>query len=298
MTMRIIHGFAPGAVSRSAVAIGNFDGIHRGHQAIIDRVVRSAGEFSAEPVVVTFEPLPREHFLGPAAPPRLTDLRAKAGVLADLGVTTMLCARFDAAFAALTPEAFVERVLVGALGAKAVVVGADFRFGHRRAGDVTVLARLGERHGFRVIEPPVVADEAGRISSTRVRAALGAGDLDAAAALLGRPYTVSGRVRYGDALGRKLGFRTANLVPKHPLALADGVYAVRVWRTDGSVHVGAAHWGRKRRLEVHLLDYEGDLYGERLFVEFERYLRPDRDFEDQEGLRKQMAVDVDEVRGR
>lgn len=294
--MRIIHDFAPGSVARSAIAIGNFDGVHRGHQAVVDRLVAAAGAHDAEPVVVTFEPLPREFLLGAAAPPRLTGLRGRLEVLANLGVGTVLVARFDRAFAELTPEAFVERVLVAALGAKSVVVGGDFRFGHQRAGDFDRLVRLGDRHAFEVIEAPTVSDSAGRISSTRVRAALGAGDLEAAAELLGRPYTVTGRVRYGDALGRELGFPTANLVPERPLAIADGVYAVRVRREDGTTHAGAAHWGRKRRLEVHLLDYEGDLYGERLVVEFGRFLRPDREFADLDRLKGQMVKDVEEVR--
>lgn len=296
MTMRIIHGSAPGAVARSTVAIGNFDGVHRGHQAVVDRLIGAAGALDAEPAVLTFEPLPRELLLGAAAPPRLTDLRGRVEVLANLGVGTVLVVRFDRAFAGLTPEAFVERVLAAALGAKAVVVGADFRFGYQRAGDIVRLARLGDRYGFEVIEAPEVSDGHGRISSTRVRAALGVGDLDAATEMLGRRYTVSGRVRYGDAFGRELGFPTANLVPKRPLALADGVYAVRVRREDGSVYTGAAHWGRKRRLEVHLLDYEGDLYGERLVIEFERFVRPDREFADQDGLREQMADDIEVVR--
>lgn len=303
MTMRIISGFSGRAPRPAAVAIGAFDGVHRGHAAVIGEAVTAGGETGATPTVATFEPLPREHFLGAGAPPRLTGFRDRVMAFAGLGVEQVCRLRFDSRFAALAAAEFVERVLVESLRASVVVVGEGFRFGHERAGDVATLEDLGARHGFRVRAVATLEDADGRVSSTRIRTALGIGDVAAANSMLGRRYSVSGLVRYGDGRGRGLGFPTANLVPARPLALADGVYATTVTCPGGAIYKGAAHWGPRtmlggteRRLEVHLLDFDGDLYGRRVCVEFVRFVRKDRAFEGVEGLKRQMEADVIDVR--
>lgn len=279
----------------SAVAIGNFDGVHRGHQAVLARLCEQAQTLSAVPTVVSFEPLPHEYFLGADAPPRLLTLRDKAAALGSFGIECVVCLRFDAALAALEPHAFVGRVLVDGLRAKAVVVGDDFRFGHRRRGDFGLLSSLGEEFGFATLSTATAVGGGERISSTRIRESLAAGDLDGAADLLGRRYAVSGRVRRGEALGRRLGFPTANIMPRRRLALADGVYAVTVRRRDGGRHAGAAYWGRGR-LEVHLLDFDADLYGECLNVEFDRFVRADEKIEKLDDLKSRIRQDVEAIR--
>lgn len=281
----------------SAVTIGNFDGVHRGHQAVLARLCSHARRLAVEPTVVTFEPLPAEYFSGAAAPPRLQSLRDKVAALAAYGVTRVLCLRFDASLAGLDAHAFVERVLVAGLGARAVLIGDDFRFGRERTGDIALLRALGDAHGFSAESAETCTDDAGRISSTRIRALLQAGRPEDAAVLIGRPYTLSGRVVRGDALGRRLGFPTANLVPRVRLALRHGVYAADVLRADGSLYRGAAHWGERGRLEVHLLDFAGDLYAERLVVGIRRFVRPDARFDTRDALQAQIAHDIREIDG-
>lgn len=280
----------------SAVTIGNFDGVHRGHQVVLAQLCRQARLLAVEPTVVTFEPLPREYFDRAAAPPRLQSLRDKVAALAAYGVTRVLCLRFDASLAELDARAFVETVLVGGLGARSVVIGDDFRFGRDRGGDIGLLQSLGREHGFGATAAATATDGE-RISSTRIRALLAAGKPEEAAELIGRPYSVSGRVVRGDALGRRLGFPTANLVPRHRLALAHGVYAVDVLRADGTRHRGAAHWGTRGRLEVHLLDFDADLYAERLVIGIRRFVRPDAKFDTLDALQAQIARDVQEIDG-
>ncbi|MFN2301850.1 MAG: bifunctional riboflavin kinase/FAD synthetase [Gammaproteobacteria bacterium] len=280
----------------SAVTIGVFDGVHRGHQAVLAQLCQQARLLAVEPTVVTFEPLPREYFDVDAAPPRLQSLRDKVAALSAYGVTRVLCLRFDASLADLDARAFVEKVLVSGLAARSVVIGDDFRFGRDRGGDFALLKLLGREHGFGTTAAPTASDGE-RISSTRIRAALAAGRPEEAAELIGRPYSVSGRVRRGDALGRRLGFPTANLVPSHDLALAHGVYAVDVRRADGKRHRGAAHWGTRGRLEVHLLDFDADLYGERLVIGIRRFIRPDAKFDTLDALQAQIARDVQEING-
>ena len=283
-------------IAASAVTIGAFDGVHRGHQAVIERLRAVAAAQDAEPVVVTFDPLPREFLLGDDAPPRIQTLDDRMTALAALGIRQTACIDFDDALAAMDATSFVERVLVEWLGARAVVVGDDFRFGNQRAGDFTLLRTLGERHGFVVEAAPTCADGGERISSSRIRALLADGDVGGAAALLGRPYAVSGEVTHGAALGRKLGFPTANLVPGVRLALAEGSYAARVRVGDGPWRRAAAYWGHAR-VEAHLLDFVGNLYGQRLTVEFERFVRAHEKIDDLAVLRERIASDIEESRG-
>jgi riboflavin kinase / FMN adenylyltransferase len=281
------------------VAIGSFDGVHRGHQAVIG----TAQHDDLKPVVLTFEPLPREYLDPASAPARLQSLRDRVETIRALGVEQVRVLRFNAALSREPAEAFVERVLVAKLGARRVSVGEGFRFGYRRGGDVDLLGRIGAQRGFEVNAVKTLCEGGERISSTRIRAALAEGDLASAAGLLGRPYAMAGRVVPGDRRGHSLGFPTANLVPRRGLPLADGVYAVTVKLADGTACTGAAHWGTRawlggteRRLEVHLLDFDGDLYVQRIGVEFRDYIRADRDFDGIEAMQRQIEVDIRAVR--
>jgi riboflavin kinase/FMN adenylyltransferase len=239
--MVVTHGSLQSARGRCALTIGNFDGVHRGHRALIDRVTAKARELGLTSCVLTFEPHPREFFARAAAPARLTRLRDKLELMAAAGVKQVHIARFDARFAACSAARFVDEVLVRGLGMRWLLVGSDFRFGERRSGDFATLEDAALRHGFRLEAMPDVLFEGARVSSSAVRAALAAGDLKAAERLLGHPYTISGRVAHGAKLGRGLGFPTANIVLRRTLrgsspsrwrALREG--NTRAWRASGA----------------------------------------------------------------
>src|SRR3954466_1574347 len=257
--MVVTHGSLQNARGRCALTIGNFDGVHRGHRALIDRVTAKARELGLTSCVLTFEPHPREFFARDAAPARLTRLRDKLELMAAAGVKRVHIARFDASFAALSAARFVDEVLVRGLGMRWLLVGRDFRFGERRSGDFSTLEDGALRHGFRLEAMPDVLFEGERVSSSAVRTALKAGDLQAAERLLGHAYTISGRVAHGAKLGRDLGFPTANIVLRRPPPIA-GIYVVQV---DGWGR-GVASVGRRPTinpvaiplLEVHLFDHD------------------------------------------
>ncbi len=284
----------------TVATIGNFDGVHRGHTHLIEHLAASAGGSGLRTTLVTFEPLPSEFFAGDHAPPRLTRLREKLELLAKLPVDQVLCLRFDARLAALSPEDFVRRVLVDGLGVRHLLVGDDFRFGHRRQGDFRRLAQLGQALGFTVETAPTLIDHGERISSTRIRAALAGGELDLAQRLLGHPYHMSGRVARGDQRGRELGFPTANVHLHRRNSPVRGVFAVEVlgvsdrpWPAVANVGIRpTVDGGRRALLEVHLLDFHGDLYGRHLQIRFCRFIRPERRFPDLAALRAQIAADV------
>lgn len=285
----------------AAVTIGNFDGVHLGHRAVLDALRAAAAGLPA--TVVSFEPAPREHLDPAQAPARLTRLAEKCGPLAASGCDQLVVLRFDAALAALTPEEFIARVLVAGLGARCVVVGADFRFGHRRAGDIDLLLREGQRHGFTVVAAPRYEQDGARVSSTRVRQALSQGDLDGAARLLGRRFGFAGRVVRGDALGRELGWPTANLPLRRSKSPVGGVFLVRVRGAAATPLWGAASIGTRPtvggselRCEVHLLDFSGDLYGRRLEVELVAKLRDETDLGSLAALKAQIGRDVEQAR--
>ena len=301
--MVVTHGSLQRAPGRCALTIGNFDGVHRGHRALIERVTAKARELELVSCVLTFEPHPRE-FLDPkAAPARLTRLRDKLELMEAAGVERVHIARFDRRFASLPAARFIEDVLVQGLATRWLLVGRDFRFGARRAGDFAALARAAPQHGFEVESMPDVLFEAVRVSSSAVRAALKAGELAAAERLLGHPYTISGRVAHGPKLGRKLGFPTANIVLRRPPPLA-GIFVVEVEGLAAGLRSGVASLGRRPTinpvpqplLEVHVFDWEGDLYGEHLRVRFLKKLRDEKRFEGIEALKDAIARDAREAR--
>ena len=302
--MVVTHGSLPPSGSRCALTIGNFDGVHRGHRALIDRVTAKADELRLTCSVLTFEPHPREFFSGAAAPARLTRLRDKLELMAQAGVKRVHVARFDARFAALSAERFVDEVLVRGLGTGWLLAGRDFRYGERRSGDFASLEQAARRHGFALEGMPDVTLPdgnvgGGRVSSSAVRAALARGDLGAAERLLGHPYVISGRVAHGAKLGRGLGFPTANIVLRRAPPLA-GIYTVDV---AGFGH-GVASIGRRPTvnpvaiplLEVHLFDCDRELYGERLRVRFLEKLRDEEKFDGLDALRQAIAEDVRRAR--
>ncbi len=284
----------------TALAIGNFDGLHRGHQALIRAACARADELV--PALMCFEPLPATFFRPTEPVLRLLSVRDKLDLCHGYGLDVVFMPRFDAAFAALSPEAFVEQLVVAGARAAHVVIGEDFRFGARAAGDAALLERLGARHGFSVEVVAPVNDRSGRISSSRVRAALAEGRLESARELLGRAYAISGRVLRGQQLGRTLGFPTVNLRPPRPCALG-GVLAVRVSGAGLDAHPGVASLGvrptvngRELLLEVHLFDFAGDLYGRHLSVEPAAFLRAEQRFDDVEAMTRQMHIDAERAR--
>lgn len=289
----------------TAVTIGNFDGVHRGHRAMIARMIAAARERGLVATVLTFEPHPREFFTPGTAPVRLTSLREKLVLLAEAGVERVHVERFSPAFAALPAGEFVERILVKTLAARWILIGDDFRFGARRAGDRALLAARAAAGGFALETLPTVAHDGLRISSSAVREALARGDLDAAAGLLGRPYAISGRVVHGAKLGRQLGFPTANVQLKHNRPPLLGIFAVRLHdEADGTARDAVASLGyrptvtdeRRAALEVHVFDFAGDLYGRHVRVEFVAKLRDEEKYPDLETLRAAIARDCENAR--
>jgi len=283
-----------------ALTIGNFDGVHLGHQAMLERVNRAARSRGLVSAVMTFEPHPREFFAPDKAPTRLTSLREKLERLAELGVDQVLVCRFDYDFARIAAGEFIERIVVGGLGARWVLVGDDFRFGARRLGDFDLLAAAGRRFGFEVERMPSYAVGGVRASSTAVREHLAAGDMDGAAALLGRPYSISGRVVHGDKLGARIGFPTANVRLQHNRPPVMGIFAVELAGLGPSPLPGAASLGVRPTvrsdatpvLEVHLFDFDRDVYGQRVQVRFFKKLRDEEKYPDLDTLTSAIARDV------
>jgi riboflavin kinase/FMN adenylyltransferase len=302
MSLKIVRDPRHGAPD-TALAIGNFDGVHLGHQALLARVVETASRRGLVPAVMTFEPLPREHFLPERAPPRLSALGDKIAAFADAGIELAYICRFNAAFAALSPGEFARR-LRERHGVRHIFVGQDFRFGARRAGDVALLAREGAKLGFDVEIVPVVEGGGERVSSTRVREALAAGDLGLASRLLGRPYSICGRVLHGAKLGRELGFPTANVALRHSRPALTGVFAVKCRGAATRGLEGVASLGFKpavttngpASLEAFLFDFSGDLYGRRLTIEFLKKLRDEASYASLDELAAQIRRDCEGAR--
>jgi len=286
-----------------ALAIGNFDGLHRGHQALLAGARRFAPD--SRPAMLSFEPLPRTFFAPHDPVPRVMKLRDKLEVGAQLGIEVLAQLRFDRTFSMQSPRAFARDVLVRGLNAGQVIIGADFRFGHKAAGDAAAMIEFGREFGFEtVVAETVVAetsdDQSGQpVSSSLLRRALAAGNLGLAAQLLGRPYAISGRVIRGRQLGRELGFATANIRVAEPPAFS-GIAAVRVDGEGLADHPGIASLGRRPTvagrdwlLETHLFDFEGDLYGRHLRVQFEGFIRHEEHFGSLAEMVDQMNRDVE-----
>ncbi len=307
---RVLHDFAGWPAGPLHLAIGVFDGVHRGHQALVRHLAEGARAARAMAIAATFDPLPIEA-LAPAAPPSaLSDADERAALLVAAGADAVALFGFDARFAALTAREFVER-LDGAGDLRRVVVGPDFRFGHDRAGDVPLLRDMGRAAGFEVDVFGPIELAGGVVSSTRVRNGLAAGEVERAAELLGRPYDVPGTVVHGEKRGRGLGYPTINVATRpNRLLPKDGIYAVRA-RVDArgpsgeievehpaaaSLGVRSTFGGGPRWLEAYLLDFEGDLYGDLVRVKFVRRLRDELHFESAEALAAQIAKDVEETR--
>lgn len=286
------------------LSIGNYDGVHRGHQALLARLRESATRLGLPATVLVFEPTPREYFAPAEAPPRVLTLRDKLAALAEQGVERVVIARFEARLAALTGIEFVQQVIVGQLGARAVVVGDDFRFGARRSGDFELLQQLGCEQGFEVGRLATLEVQGGRCSSTALRGLLAEARLSEAAQLLGRPYSIRGPVRHGLKLGRQLDMPTANISLRRTPPLPLGVYAVqaqvagqeRLWSGVASLGVRPTLGLTRCLLETHLFGQPGDLYGRLLRVDFRRYLRPELRFDSLDALKLQMHRDADDAR--
>lgn len=286
----------------SVVCIGAFDGLHLGHRALVRHAVSRARALGVVAVAVAFEPLPREYFAQGEPPPRLTLARDKVAMLRELGVDAIGLLRFDARMAAMQAEDFVEQLLVHRLSAREVWIGPEFCFGNRRKGDLALLQAMGRERGFSAGEIEPVDLHGERISSTRIRQLLRAGDFRHAGDLLGRPYTIGGRVVRGRQLGRTLGFPTANLrFPKTP-ALS-GIYATWVhgvfdqpWPSVSSFGTRPTVDGVEPLLEAHLFDFQGDLYGRHIDVEFVAKLRDEEKFQDLAALTDQMHRDAEQAR--
>lgn len=310
--MRLIRGLtnlkhfaqqADGPLANGCVAtIGNFDGVHLGHQTIIDQVHEKALELGVPSLVMVFEPQPREFFQGSEAPPRLTAFRQKFESLLASGIDIVLCLRFNERFRSYSGMGFIEDVLIDGLGVRHLVVGDDFRFGCDRAGDFALLREVGEQRGFTVENTRTVTVYGERVSSTRIRNVLAGNRIEEAEALLGHPYRIRGRVVYGRQLGRQIGASTANLLLPQMPALK-GVYVVSATLEDGRVFDGVANIGlrptvdgKQPSLEVHLFDFAGTLYGQRLDVVFRHALRDEVKFDSVDDLKKQIARDFDEAR--
>ena len=301
--MLITHGW-PRSTRPNAITIGNFDGVHLGHQAMLARLTARAVSLGALPTVLTFEPHPREVFSPQSAPTRLSSMREKLERLRELGVGHVHVCHFDHAFAALTPKAFIQRILVDGLKARYVLIGDDFRFGAKRAGDIELLAREGAEQGFVTEALPTVEAAGQRASSTAVRLALAEGDMATAAQLLGHPYTISGRVVDGDKLGRTIGYPTANVQLKHNRPPVRGIFAVRVQGLERPDWPGVASLGTRPTvhanglptLEVHLFNFNQSIYRTHLRVEFLHKLRDEQKFASLDALIAQIGRDADEAR--
>lgn len=309
--MRLIRGIHNIASAREALkkgcvlTIGNFDGVHLGHQKIVNQVTDKAKQLGLPSVVMLFEPLPVEYFAPKSAPVRLMNLREKLEEFKLTPVDFVMVCRFDDVFASFSAETFVKRVLVEQLNVKEVVIGDDFRFGAHRKGDYLLLTEFGQTYGFGVTDQMTLVEEGERVSSTRIRQALAEHDLSKAERLLNKPFYFKGRVIHGKKLGRKLGFRTLNLNPKRLQMPLQGVYSVYVCglseqKIPGVANVGVrptVH-GLRPSIEVHMFNWNEDVYGRHVGVEIHQFIREERRFESLDHLKEQIEQDVSEAKKR
>jgi riboflavin kinase/FMN adenylyltransferase len=287
----------------SVLCVGAFDGVHLGHRALLARVRERAAVLNLTPLAISFEPIPREFFARGVAVPRLATAREKVELLAAGGMSQQLLLRFNAALAAMRAEDFIDDVLVRRSDVREIWVGADFRFGHARRGDVAMLREFGARHGFATEVMPDVAIDGARISSSAIRMHLTAGEFDAAARLLGRRFAIGGHVVRGQQLGRKLGYPTANIRLGRRTSPVGGIFAVRVHGIDAQPLPGVASLGVRPTvngteplLEAHLFDFDGDLYGRRIEIEFVQKLRDEEKFDGLDAMVRQIDRDAAQAR--
>jgi riboflavin kinase/FMN adenylyltransferase len=302
--MLVFRGVPERATTSTVLTIGNFDGVHRGHRALLAELTAKARELALPATVLTFEPHPRELFAPEQAPARLASLRDKIELLAEAGVDRVHVCRFNRRLAALTGEQFIERILVQGLSVRHLIIGDDFRFGKARGGDFALLQRAGQEHRF-VVEAMHTVDFGGiRVSSSAVREALASGNIEHAEELLGRAFVIAGRVMDGKKIGRTIGFPTANIQVRRKRLPLSGVFAVTVSGIDAQPWPGAANIGvrptvdagMKPVLEVHLLDFNRDIYGAHVDVNFLHKLRNEEKFDSLDALKAQIARDVADVR--
>lgn len=301
--MLILRGLHSPDQKPLALTIGNFDGVHLGHQALLQQVRQAAQARGLETAVMVFEPHPREFFAPQQAPTRLTSLREKTEIFRAQGIDRMLVCNFTEEFAQMRAEDFIH-ALHEKLAAKYVLIGDDFRFGSGRAGDFALMEKIGLQHGFEVEAMHSVLHEGVRVSSTAVREALVRGQLDVAERYLGRSYSISGHVEHGNKMGRQLGFPTANIQLQHNRPPLAGIFVVRVRIEEGEWLRGAASLGTRPTvaangmpvLEVHLLDFGEEIYGKHLHVEFLHKLRDEEKYPDLESLTRQIALDVEQTK--
>jgi riboflavin kinase/FMN adenylyltransferase len=303
--MQILRSVPDAASSPVALTIGNFDGVHLGHQAMLAKLRAAASVRGLPACVMTFEPHPREFFAPDQAPVRLTTLREKLEMLRQHGVDRTYVLRFNFGLAQVTAQDFIDRILVRGLGVRWLQVGDDFRFGARRAGDLAMLRAQAAQHGYEVDGMATVEHDGGRGSSTAVRETLASGDVARAGRLLGRPFSISGRVVSGDRLGRELGFPTANVQMKHNRPPLTGIFAVELTRADGKRLQGVASLGVRPTvkaggaapvLEVYIFDFKEEIYGELVRVDFLHKFRDEAKYVDLETLKQQIARDVADTR--
>jgi riboflavin kinase/FMN adenylyltransferase len=300
--IRGLHNLTP-AMHGCAATIGNFDGVHLGHQAVLGQLAERAVDLGLPTTAIIFEPQPQEYFAPDQAPPRLTRFREKWMALRRYSIDRVLCLRFERALAELEADEFVKRVLVDGLGVRYLVVGDDFRFGKGRGGDFDYLVKAGRREGFQVVHMHSFEQDGSRVSSTRIREALRAGNLSAAEQMLGRNYRMLGRIAHGDKRGRTIGFPTANLFLHRHSTPVQGVFAVEMYGLDKEPLPGVANVGTRPTvdgtrslLEVHLFDFSGDIYGRHVAVDFVHKIRDEKRFDSFPELKAQIEQDAQQAR--
>ena len=298
--MKLINGIysIPKNSGACVATIGNFDGLHLGHQKIINKLRIRAKELSLPLTIISFEPLPSEYFM-PQAPERIYPMRDKMKRLKALGVDNYCCLRFNDSLANMSPQDFVQTILLDKLKVKYLAIGDDFRFGHKREGDFNLLKKMGKAVGMEVVDTTTCEHQGERVSSTRIRTHLMAGEISAANELLGHSYQLSGRVRHGDKRGRTIGFPTLNMKVLEHIAAKRGVYAVLIHGLSKEPLKGVANLGARptvngseNRLETHVFDFDADVYGKHICVELIKFIRGEKRFENFEQLKAQIQDDA------
>ncbi len=298
--MKVIRGIS--AIREHApcvLSVGNFDGLHRGHQSIIRQLTDYASQHNLTPVIMTFEPYPMEYFSPQTAPVRLTDFRQKLELLAKMNISNVICLRFNDALASVMARSFVEDILVEKLNVQGLIVGDDFRFGNKREGDIDLLKEMSEKYQFELIPVETFHYNGMRVSSSLVRGHLALGDFNLVSELLGRPYTIDGTVIHGDKRGRELGYPTANIACRRVNYPLSGVFVVRIHGLNDTIYDGVASIGTrpvfngvKMLMEVNIFDFQQEIYGKRISVEFCKKLRDEQQFHSVEALCEQITADV------